>query len=257
MRETYLAIDDPRICKLSEYKKQLDKDPNNVVCQVPYTFVIGAGNKDQPFDHDDDERPLTVETEIDGHVDPEKDCTYLNIRENMEDGKSTTYFKFGASIARPYNIDYIAKIDDDSVLSPQLLFQLLEDDLPPAPYNRRHYGGSSWASYAKNMMYAAGQFYFMSADLAHYVSNSLSAKQRLSLMHSRHTEDADVGAFVFSHPRPIKFVQLSNRRFWHHPEKSPLSFKNAWQTRMGGLPQNGQPLPFWHLCPSWHDGKGL
>ena len=257
VRETYLSIDDPRLCKLSEYKRQVEDNPNNVVCQVPYTFVIGAGDESRPHDHDDDQ-PLTVETVIDGSVDAEGDCTYLNIKENMEDGKSSTYFKFGASLATPYEIDYVAKIDDDSVLSPHLLLQLIEDDLPPAPFNRRHYGGSSWASYAKNMMYGAGQFYFMSSDLANYVGNSLSAKQRLSMMHSRHTEDGDMGAFIFSHPRPVKFLNLSNHAFWHHPRKEVDEFKSTWNDSMGGLPRRGgKVLMLSFLCPAWLNGKGL
>ena len=150
IRNTYLA-DDPRICKLSEYKRQVVESPNEVKCQVPYTFVVGAGGKNRPTDHDD-YQSLTLETDQYGNVDSEGDCTYLNIKENMEDGKSTTYFKFGASLVRDYSIDYFGKIDDDSVLAPKLLFQLLEDDLPPAPYNSRIYGGSSWASYAHDIM---------------------------------------------------------------------------------------------------------
>jgi hypothetical protein len=43
----------------------------------------------------------------------EEDCTYLSIRENMEDGKSPTFMKMAALVAKEYGLDYIAKTDDD------------------------------------------------------------------------------------------------------------------------------------------------
>jgi hypothetical protein len=46
------------------------------------------------------------------------------------------------------------------------------------------------------MVCVAGQFYIMSSGLANHVGIVLSAEDSLSLMHSRHTENADIGAFV-------------------------------------------------------------
>lgn len=260
IRDTYLSVDDPRLCNLGEYKRQVQENPNNVVCQLPYTFVIGAGDSSRPYDHDD-HKPLTVPEAdlIDHNIDIEDDCTYLNIKENMEDGKSPTYLKFGADLSKSLNIDYIAKIDDDSVLAVNVVLELLDKELPPAPYNRRHYGGASWASLSKSLMYAAGQFYFMSSDLANYVGNSLSGEQRLSLMHSRHTEDADIGAFVFSHPQPVKFINLMTYAFWHHPRKDVKSFKESWEKDMAQFPRLNKRgnLLLSHFCPTWlSEGKG-
>lgn len=255
IRETYLATGDDRICKLEEFKRQATQKLNDRRCKIPYTFVIGGGASDRPKDHDDNE-PLTLETDQDGHADEEGDCTYLNVQENMEDGKSTTYMKFGAGLHVEYGIDYVAKIDDDTVLAIQLLLQFIEDDLPPTPFNRRIYGGTGWASYAHNHIYAAGQFYFMSSDLADYVSNQLTTEDRLEMMHGRHTEDADMGTFIFSHPRPIKFMNLSSFRFWHHPKKSKTEFLAGWKS-IDSLPGHGNLLPFWHLCPSWMSGRGI
>ena len=67
IRDTYLGIDDPRICKLSEYIRQVEDNPLTAICQVPYTFIIAAGGADRPFDHDDSE-PLTVETDLNGDI---------------------------------------------------------------------------------------------------------------------------------------------------------------------------------------------
>lgn len=260
VRETYLAVKDPRLCRLSEYKRQVEERPRNVVCQLPYAFIIGAGGHGRPFDHDDEESLTIPEADLDSSIVVEEDCIYLNIKENMEDGKSSTYFKFGADLSRSFDIDYIAKIDDDSVLAVDALLDMLNHDLPPSPYNRRHYGGAPWGSWGKDLMYGAGQFYFMSSDLANYVGNILSAKQRLSLMHSRHTEDGDMGAFVFSHPRPIKFISLASFTFWHHPRKDRASFLDSWENGMGGLPRAcvyGANLPLEALCSVWLGNGGL
>ena len=58
IRDTYLNTGDPRICKLSEYIRQLEFNMHPI-CQVPYTFIIAAGGKHRPYDHDDHE-PITI-----------------------------------------------------------------------------------------------------------------------------------------------------------------------------------------------------
>lgn len=279
IRETYLSTNDPRVCTLNEYKRQVHDDPNNVVCQVAYTFVIGAGDSSRPRDHDDKE-PLTVfdtppaadvaATDMtpkvgDGTISTsrgtfniENDCTYLNIQENMNDGKSPTYFKFGANLSASYQqqIDYIAKIDDDSILSLPLLIDFLDQDLPPSPYNKRHYGGTVWGSYEKNIILPFGEFYFMSSDLANYVGNVLSSAQRRSMMHARHTEDADMASFVFSHPRPVKFITMSTYTIWHHPRKKAPDFRRTFDETMHMLPKVCHyQFPMHRLCKGWLNGE--
>ena len=45
----------------------------------------------------------------------EPDMTLLNIRENMNEGKSQTWMKYAATIAEEYDLDYVAKCDADSL----------------------------------------------------------------------------------------------------------------------------------------------
>mmetsp|Transcript_27808 Transcript_27808/g.41234 ORF Transcript_27808/g.41234 Transcript_27808/m.41234 type:complete len:369 (-) Transcript_27808:56-1162(-) len=256
IRDTYVGIDDPRICKLSEYIRQVEDNPLTAICQVPYTFIIAAGGSDRPYDHDDSE-PLTVDTDTLSDVDSEGDCTYLNIRESMEDGKSTSFFKFGASIGKKYNIDYITKLDDDTLVNPLLLFQFIEDELPPAPFNRRIYGGRGWMTRSKNIMYGAGQLYFMSTDVAHYVGHTLTAEDRKNMSHDRKTEDADMGVFVFSNPGPIKFMNLALNQWWiHHETKTEDQFRRAWDKR-GGLPLHERSIVWDHFCKYWSLNIGM
>jgi hypothetical protein len=238
IRDTYLSVSDPRICKLSEYINQVETNPYKTVCQVPYAFIIAAGDSDRPYDHDDN-APLTISPHY--KENDEDDCVYLNIRESMEDGKSSSFFKFGADIADKYNIDYITKLDDDTLVSTELLMNFIAYELPPAPYNRRIFGGRSWFSNEGNVYYGAGQFYFMSSDLAYYVGNKLSAEDRRMLSHSRKTEDADMGKFVFSNDRPIKFIDLVRHKFWMHGgTKSEEDFRSKWENNMSRLPSEGK-----------------
>lgn len=253
IRETYLNTKDPRICKLDEYIRQVELNMHPV-CQVPYTFIIAAGGRKRPFDHDDNE-PLTIIPKK--RINDQDDCTYLNIRENMEDGKTATFFKFGAEMSKLYNIDYINKLDDDTIVSPKLLFEFMDDELPPFPYNRRIFGGRAWGSRTGQVYYGAGQYYFLSSDLADFVSNTLSAKDRYALSHSkRKTEDADMGKFLWTHNRPLKFIDLSLHRFWEHGQKSEEDFKKEWDEIMDlnrdepRLPaREGVPWERW--CDKW------
>ena len=120
----------------------------------------------------------------------------------MEHGKSATFFKAIVEIAKKYNIDYIAKTDDDTVHNKDLIQDWINEDLPPAPYNRRIFGGEVRISWRKEVIYGGGEFYFMSTDLADYVGNELTADERRQ--QSVFIEDLDMGTFVHSHPRPVK-----------------------------------------------------
>ena len=175
-------------------------------CHIPYAFIIGA-NPDAPTeleDYSDDMiiNPSTIEN-------AEDDVVYLNIRENMENGKSVSYFKYASSLAKRYDIDYIGKCDSDTLIHMKMFYKVIEDELPPRPYNVRMYGGSSWGNYDTNGIYAAGAFYFLSYDLAHYVSKTLTHQERMKLTSKHPTEDLDMGTFVFSHYNAVKFINYS------------------------------------------------
>jgi len=250
IRRTYL-YNDSRVCSLQEYQKQSLESPHQRICQIPYTFVIGAGKLSRPQDHDDNE-PLLLETDQNGAV--EIDCTYLNIKENMEKGKSTTYLKYATSVAKISGLDFIAKIDDDTVMSMPLLLEFIDDELPPTPFNRRIYGGSFVPSRELQHIYAQGQFYFMSIDLADYVANSISATERER--NSIFIEDLDMGTFIQSHPRPIKLMDITTRMFWIHPRKWEGQFVSTIVRQVSSLPHRKQPMVnFSYYCPHWAKGE--
>lgn len=241
-----LLSSDNRICTLREFKRQAIDTPNQRSCQIPYTFVIGAGDEDRPTDHNDEE-PMTLDSDQDG--EKEEDCTYLNIRENMEHGKSPTFLKYIASIAKASGLDFVAKIDDDTVMAMPLLLEFINDDLPPAPYNHGIYGGFFVPSKKRQQIYAQGQFYFMSVDLAEYVGSSMSAAEREK--HSEFIEDLDMGTFVQSLGRPTKIIDLSSSVFWLHPRKQEHEFLHTIEHQVETLPQVHSKILYSFYCPGW------
>ena len=250
IRQTMLARqkEDMRICSLKEYMDYATRTGSQTQdCISPYAFVVSAGGEDRPTEHgNDDEEPIVLDPST--IPDAEDDCIYLNIKENMEDGKSVTYFKFGQSIAEQFGIDYIGKTDSDSLIDMPLFLSFLMNDLAPAPYNRRTYGGQTWTNTEQLSIYATGQFYFMSADLAEYISVTMSHERRKELTSEKPTEDMDIGAFVFSHPRPIKFVSLSQYTFWAHPLKSVKEWMTEYEEGMTEYPLRGSVMPVQSIC---------
>jgi len=244
LRSSILSSDD-RICTLDEFQRQAIGNPKQRLCQIPYTFVIGAGDDDRPTDHNDED-PVTLDSDQDG--ESEDDCTYLNIRENMEHGKSPTFLKYVSSIAKTNGLDFVAKTDDDTVMAIPLLLEFIDDDLPPAPYNTRIYGGAFVPSRKRQHIYAQGQFYFMSVDLAEYVGSSMTAAERLEV--SIFIEDLDMGTFVQSIQHPIKIIDLS-MRFWLHPRKQEHEFLDAVENQVEQLPHFYTKTQFSFYCPNW------
>merc|ERR1712127_155335 len=126
----------------------------------------------------------------------------------------------------------------------------IDDNLPPSPHNKRMYGGVLWGNPEHKLVYGAGQFYFMSVDLADYVGNTLTADDRKKLMSKRRpTEDMDLGAFVFSHPKTVKFMNLSYYIFWSHPLKETKKWMKEANNGYKKNPGRAHYVPFFALCP--------
>lgn len=254
IRDTYLKEKgrDPRICKLSEYITQREQSlegGNAVVCQIPYVFVVG-GNPDGPTDHSDDNAALAIPREEAKRPltdDKFGDTIYLNIKENDHEGKSASYFKWAHSLTETYKIDYISKVASTTLIDVNQMIKVLNLDLAPAPFNRRVYGGDTWGSYKDNIVYAHGAFYFLSADLAAFVGGYLQPSER-DEFGSKKDEATDIGIFVYKHPKPIKFLFLSQNVFWYPALDTKDTWYDHWNNKMGELPTKGPLVPFHGIC---------
>ena len=192
------------------------------VCQILYTFVVGANLSGPTLVLNDSRSQMVLEPQAE-----EPDVTWLNIKENMQDGKTQTWFSFAASLSGDYGIDYIAKMDMDTFLDVHSLLRFVDANLPPRPRapmpdTRKRYGGllqefltcgrHAHCELLRGRIYMSGQFYFVSGDLAEYISSNVfdSAKLRIGF------EDMDFGLWIFSYPAAINLVLMSSEMVWIH-----------------------------------------
>jgi len=128
IRETMLNVSGNFLCPLQVYLER-----NDTQCQVIYAFIVGDGASDTP-------QKNTQATNLTQLVLPctseEPDVVRLNILESMDGGKSPTYFAFGALLDQElrqqsfhHHIDYIAKMDSDTLMNFPALVKFLNDYL--------------------------------------------------------------------------------------------------------------------------------
>ena len=122
VRETYLSFyrndseNRNRICSLNDLLR------GNVTfgeCQIAYTFFVGA-NRKGPTELlvAKDSFSMLANPPKDSTIKEEDDIVYLNIRENMNKGKTPTWFKYASMVAEDekYPFDYIVKVDSDTLV---------------------------------------------------------------------------------------------------------------------------------------------
>jgi hypothetical protein len=220
IRETYLSFyknsrEPNRICSLSDVQKQ--KVPLED-CQLVYVFFVG-GNPDGPTElvNPSSTFPITVENA----TIKEEDVVSLNIRENLEDGKSQTWFKYASMVADVFPVDYIAKVDSDTLLFTPTFLKFAYRRLRR---NKEYvYGGIAMDEYScdpnitedhscplplTGPLYMSGEVYFMSPDLAKCITSSQVNRSSLTIRH----EDVDIGNFVHSCPEELRIVKIDRSK---------------------------------------------
>ena len=237
IRNTYLQAfmdtDSPhRICSLWD----LDRIDQQEECQIAYVFVV-SGNPNGPKELVD-VSDITGPIALDGESVPtairladhdKGDIVYLNIQENGKEGKSQTYFKFATTLKHYF--DYLVKTDSDTLVYPKSLLDYGLKNLPKFPHNVRIYGGDYRIKPSERTLnlgpaYMGGQFYFMSPDLARYITSSACNRTSLALF----SEDQSIGNFVHSLPKPIRRVWVKTMYF-DHPIKRVDRMKRLWNKR--------------------------
>lgn len=257
-RDLFKLWNDPRVCSLPNFRK-MSKD-EQYQCQLVYTFVLGS-NPDAPPQLLDNSRPMEVTGPVKGKGPDlnNPDITHLNIRENMNEGKSQTWMKYGAEIAEQYDLDYVVKCDADSMLHLHEFFHFAYKNMPPAPYNRGMYVGAlrdkaywprhstekeriQYESFFGNNfegvhLYIAGQLYIVSKDVAKFIG-----KEALegNCTYCEGHEDHDITTMAFHSPEPLKLTVIGrHQRFWEHPVKGEPRWRRIWareNARMSGHP---------------------
>lgn len=266
IRDTYLTVNrsdklrDPRVCSLLEYEnKGMHKYEN---CIVLYVFVIGG----IPVDYDRSgniptehifgaERDMTIDHSKELHtMMKEDDVVYLNIKENENSGKTSTFFKWASKRnhrcenRKSACVHYIAKVDDDTMIYMPALFDKIVYTLPPHPYNTRIYGGKKtdfyecgMSEYCKSAVphgYMKGSFYFLSTDLARDVTYYNYPQK-----YAKEKEDFDMGRWVFSNVQrtkmPVSMIASGSSVLAWLPQ--PITDKDEWTRLWHGYEHDGIP----------------
>jgi hypothetical protein len=196
------------ICSLADFVADGNKMKD---CSIIYTFVMGAMDKSNttaPTDltelADQDKVKYVVERPSSLPDTAEKDILYLNIRENMNAGKTVTWFRYASSIlpAAEFGIDLIGKVDLDAVLLPRPILEDLNNQISERPA-QRIYGGYDIVqrNAQTDTPYMQGGTYFLSTDVAKQVTSDACnrrkiVKQHVSDMGYKRAEDREIGLFV-------------------------------------------------------------
>mmetsp|Transcript_9662 Transcript_9662/g.20936 ORF Transcript_9662/g.20936 Transcript_9662/m.20936 type:complete len:411 (+) Transcript_9662:226-1458(+) len=252
---------DERVCTLNQFRNSNDVSFKKK-CELIITFVTAATDApDAPTERLEETDTVDTPIEFLGDIkNPLKedinwdDVTHLNIRDNMNDGKSQTWFYFGSKMAKLFEktetpIDYVVKFDSDSILKLHDFLEFAHTKLPPPPYNKNIFAGalrdkgpwyfkdsklghvqSDMARYESHWgieydgvhLYLAGQCYLMSVDLAAFVAEEAPfSKMRVAKGgYLEGHEDHDIAAMVYHNPSPITLITIGkSQRFWEHPVK--------------------------------------
>jgi hypothetical protein len=248
-----------RICSLAEL---IDRSRDTEDCQIVYTFVMGAStNTTVPTDlttleqQEEDNYPYVLDRS--GSSDYERDVLYLNIQENMNEGKTATWFKYASSVLPATDLgvlDLVFKVDSDTVVVPRALLQDLNTIQRPA---RNVYGGVFYAREEEETTaapYMQGGFYFLSTDVAERITSPECPradiiKETTSDRGYSRSEDREVGNFVARcwHAEPpkgngpststsssIQTVFVNSRTSAAHARayKDPTQFRIKWKERL-------------------------
>ncbi|CAJ1958962.1 unnamed protein product [Cylindrotheca closterium] len=158
-----------RICSLNDL---LNEEIDATSCQIAYIFLAGGLTEGSTqLLTPNATHPITIETP--DEYGGEDDVAFLNIKENMNDGKTPTFYRY-ASLAldrlkeRQISFDFVMKIDLDTMLFPVNLLEYAANHFPlhlkQVYMGRKVRGGKSGYSWA------AGPFQILSVDLAKAIS---------------------------------------------------------------------------------------
>lgn len=242
------TLEPQRICSLHEFRTN-----RSDACELIYTFVMGsARDEEAPTELLNDTERLFLTNPPNSTAEDigYDDITHLNIKENMNDGKSTTWLAYALSEQRKLGFDYVVNTDSDSMPLLDKYFQFTKDSLPPAPYNRNILSGHMvdkfwwWKDYTQSRkseeffrkkygkvihLYAEGQWYLLSPDL---IETVIREAPNAIGTYAEHHEDHDVSAVAFHKDLPIHLIVIANNEMhWIHnikPKKNPRRFRKKW-----------------------------
>jgi hypothetical protein len=188
----------------------------------------------------------------------------------MNQGKSPTWFYYAGTLLDAYKLDYVMKMDTDSLLYLDRYFNFAKSALPPAPYNTRILASAPehklWHEMtlrysAKHGRYfnsslhlnPARNVYIVSHDLVDCITNAAS-NDNFIVSFARRNKISDISIMAFlaltlgEKDNPIQYIIIqSSDPFWKYPlmlQDGVSKWKQTWDTeiaRMRNLTMNELP----------------
>lgn len=269
IRETYLSYYKHlnrmgtlnKICSLHELQSNQSLMEDPTTCQIVYTFVLGgnpSGASELYWNGNvasSSEMVVLRPPPLSNASDYQKyytDMTFLNIKENMLDGKTTTWYTYAASLMQenPYlNLHFVGKLDSDTLFFPSRFIRWTQN-LRHILNQTRVYGGCpiereeciEWGDYCnttnmKAPRFMTGAIQILSIEAARYISlGDIPITNRTALVLPKH-EDITLANLVYhtfnESGVPVAVASMGHpRSHWiiFHPKKEPAGFRtNYWK----------------------------
>ena len=248
------------ICSLNDLDQGKLEYPEK--CRFAYAFIIGGrgntGEENIPtmlLDFNES-YPISLPPPPKATKSDRQDCVYLNIIENGKFGKSPTWFRYVVDVLDRHpewndehgnSFEYIWKSDTDNLLYTPEFFRYIDRKLPRKknstddkvlvyggrPLDYEGCGGDTHdhCSQLVGPNFMAGGGYFLSIDLARFVTNSSAFDHyAVKLPH----EDMTTGNFVYSYPNATSEIKLVTEQrhkgvIRKHPVKGNKKWKKWWK----------------------------
>jgi hypothetical protein len=267
IRETYLSTYKYKndsstansICSLQDLLHDKVRHPEQ--CWMVYTFVLGGNPPNGTTELVDNVTSLadmtmscysdsvaaksTTTLEVKEH----DDLLFLNIKENMNEGKTPTWFHYASLLLKEHTslgLEFVSKLDSDTVIFPTRFFDFVHGDKETSHlllykktriYAGRVYKGKLCGYCDKDLVgtsFMHGGFYFVSMDLASWITSQMTSEKRRAVTLAG--EDMSTGNYVYSHPLPIQKLSLGKphaNNLFTHPMKDPGRYQHNWWSRSG------------------------
>jgi hypothetical protein len=298
LRETYLSYyklhlgnhsRKDTICSLSELMENEEFINDRSKCQFVYTFVIGAGAPGS--------RPgrcfwgnLTCAGTSPSHMTlthPEEsvfsvaseysqysDVTLLNVRENVNDGKTETWFSYISALLSleraDLGVDFVGKLDSDAVIGVELLLrhyqrdaQRFKNDTNPYLFGggemidaescTERWGICGAASFIAPVFFGGGMMIISSLLARHAYLDGTDMERMEFSTKEWLPEDLLTANFAYRDPNiTVRLIPLEEEELpliFAHPRKEPADFvKEYWQNcglNMSDVGKWNQTLSIW------------
>lgn len=242
-----------RICSFNDI---LAQKINITDCQIAYVFVVG-GRESGPTQllTPSDENPMSIP--LSQKLTEEPDVVALNIQENMNEGKTPTFYKYASTItdylqnATGSSFDYIVKMDTDTMLFPPKFLEFASEHFPLGRSDHVYAGKPIAHMKVSPHKWVSGALQILSPSLAAAITAPDVAG---ALEHENHEfakrllhEDFEISYRVHAYGTNVTKIWMHKKHVLDQPSKSPSS------TFMRRKPYDFRSIVFGHT--EWGNKK--